>query len=227
MRSESYSWNTEDPSERHERLAVVNALRHRTSQMAVLNRESIPMPLIPDIPKQLAIITSAVIRNSRDYHARAKPNDPSDRPLNEFCSRCFEVEESALHRVSQLATRISSADRRRAEHSPSMSISGSPTSHRKKRKSNGRPATAPSPSDPDHARRLFSEPTSPLSSTSHSQTSWAEASASRMRRHLKSSSTDSIPYPKPSATTPLATALDTPDSDDKKKKGLLRGIWRR
>src|ERR1700712_4185286 len=94
--------------------------------MAVLSRESIPMPLVPDVPKQLAIITSAVIRNSRDFHARAKPNDPTDRPLNEFCSRCFEVEESALHRVSQLATRISS-DRRRAEHSPSLSVSGSPT----------------------------------------------------------------------------------------------------
>ncbi|KAJ6575115.1 Rho GTPase activation protein [Mycena capillaripes] len=219
--SESYSWNQEDPSERHERLAVVNALRHRTSQMAVLNRESIPMPLVPDVPKQLAIITSAVIRNSRDYHARAKPNDPSDRPLNEFCSRCFEVEESALHRVSQLATRISSGGRR-PEHSPSMSMSGSPTtSTRKKRKSSGRPSTAPSPSDPDvSARRMFSEPTSPSSSA---QTSWAEASA-RTRKHLKSSSTDSIPY---SATTPLATPLDTPDSDEKKKKGLLRGIWRR
>ncbi|KAJ7169899.1 Rho GTPase activation protein [Mycena filopes] len=101
---ESESYSVEDPSDRHERLAVVNALRQRVSQMPALNRESIPMPLIPDVPKQLAIITSAVIRNSRDFHARAKPNDPTDRPLNEFCSRCFEVEESALHRVSQLAT---------------------------------------------------------------------------------------------------------------------------
>jgi len=156
-KSESYAANAEDPTERHERLAVVNALRHRTSQMPVLNRESIPMPLIPDIPKQLAIITSAVIRNSRDYHSRAKPNDPSDRPLNEFSSRCFDVEESALQRVSQLAARISS-DRRRPEHSPSLSASGSPSTSAPKRtrKSSGRPSTAPSPSDPNYpARRLF------------------------------------------------------------------------
>ncbi|KAJ7634305.1 GTPase activating protein [Mycena polygramma] len=225
--SESYSYNQEDPSERHERLAVVQALRQRTSQMALLNRESIPMPLVPDVPKQLAIITSAVIRNSRDFHARAKPNDPTDRPLNEFCSRCFEVEESALHRVSQLATRISSAGRR-PEHSPSISMSGSPSTstQRRKRKSSGRPSTAPSPSDPDAAtRRMFSEPTSP--SRPSQQTTWVDASARTRRQHLKSSSTDSIPYPKSSSTTPQPTPMDTPDSDDKKKKGLLRGIWRR
>ncbi|KAF8216242.1 Rho GTPase activation protein [Mycena galopus ATCC 62051] len=225
--SESDSYSQEDPSERHERLAVVNALRQRVSQMAVLSRESIPMPLTPDVPKQLAIITSAVIRNSRDYHARAKPGDPSDRPVNDFCSRCFEVEEFALHRVSQLATRISS-DRRRAEHSPSMSVSGSPVNptQKKKRKSNGRPSTAPSPSDPSASRRLFSESTSPgPSSPSHAQPTWADRT--RMQ-HLKSSSTDSIPYSNSSsATTPLAPPLDTPDSDDKKRKGLLRGIWPR
>ncbi|KAJ7092727.1 Rho GTPase activation protein [Mycena epipterygia] len=220
-RSESYS-NSEDPSDRHERLAVVNALRQRTSQMPVLNRESIPMPLIPDIPKQLAIITSAVIRNSRDYHARAKPNDPSDRPLNEFCSRCFEVEESALQRVSQLATRISS-DRRRPDHSPSLSISTSTSAPRRTRKSSGRPSTAPSPSDPDSAaRRLFSEPATP-SSPSHAQLTWdvrgEGSSRARKGRHLNSASETSI--------TPMPTPLDTPDSDDKKKRGLLRGIWRR
>ncbi|KAJ6519819.1 GTPase activating protein [Mycena sanguinolenta] len=226
--AESDPYSQEDPSDRHERLAVVHALRQRVSQMAVLNRESIPMPLVPDVPKQLAIITSAVIRNSRDYHARAKPNDPSDRPLNEFCSRCFEVEESALHRVSQLASRIST-DRRRAEHSPSLSVSGSPvtSTQRKKRKSNGRPSTAPSPSDPAVSRRMFSESISPPqpSSPTHSQTTLGESSVPRtVRRHLRSTSTDSIPYP--ASSTPLAP-LDAPDSDDKKRKGLLRGIWPR
>ncbi|KAJ6604651.1 GTPase activating protein [Mycena vulgaris] len=227
--SESYSSNAEDPSERHERLAVINALRHRTSQMPVLNRESIPMPLIPDIPKQLAIITSAVIRNSRDYHSRAKPNDPSDRPLNEFCSRCFEVEEFALQRVSQLATRISS-DRRRPDHSPSLSVTVSPSAPRRTRKASGRPSTAPSPSEPDSsARRLFSEPTSP--SSPRAMGTWdirPEAPASRTRKgHMKSSSTDSIPYPKSTSITPMPIPLDTPDSDDKKKRGLLRAILRR
>jgi len=195
----------------------------------VLNRESIPMPLIPDIPKQLAIITSAVIRNSRDYHSRAKPNDPSDRPLNEFCSRCFEVEESALQRVSQLATRIST-DRRRPDHSPSLSVSNPPSTAapRRTRKSSGRPSTAPSPSDAS-PRRLFSEPTTP-SSPSQSQANWesrADGTAPRTRKgHMKSSSTDSIPYPKSTSITPMPTPIDHPDSDDKKRKGLLR-IWRR
>ncbi|KAF7306927.1 Elongation of fatty acids protein [Mycena indigotica] len=203
--SETYGWSSEDPSERHERLAVVNALRHRTARMPALSRESIPMPLIPDIPKQLAIITSAVIRNSRDYHARAKPNDPSDRPLNEFCSRCFEVEEAALQRVSQLATRISS-ERRRAEHSPSLSMSGSPVTSapRRSRKSTGRPSTAPSPSDPTYAsRRQLADPSSP----SHPPSNWDE---SRLRRnHLKSPSTDSIPYAKANPAS-AAGVLDTP-----------------
>ncbi|KAJ7786308.1 GTPase activating protein [Mycena metata] len=204
-RIESESYSAEDPSERHDRLAVVNALRQRTSQMPVLNRESIPMPLIPDIPKQLAIITSAVIRNSRDFHARAKPNDPTDR---------------TAQRIFQLATRISS-DRRRPDHASSMSISGSTSSPRRSRKTSGRPSTAPSPSE-----RLFSEPASP-SSPRAQKSSWAEASASRSRKvHLKSSSTDSIPYRK-AAASPQATPQDTPDSDDKKKKGLLRGFLRR
>nr|GAT44189.1 GTPase activating protein [Mycena chlorophos] len=223
--NESYAWSAEDPSERHERLAVVNALRHRTSRMPVLSRESIPMPLIPDIPKQLAIITSAIIRNSRDYHARAKPNDPGDKALNEFCSRCFEVEESALQRVSQLATRISS-ERRRVDHSSSMSISGSPTTSapRRSRKSSGRPSTAPSPSDPTYAsRRMLAEPTSPSSPTRPAP-NWEDTHS--RKRHLKSPSTDSITYPKSNSTSPMGT-LDTPDSDAGKKRGLLRNIWSR
>ncbi|KAJ7293577.1 GTPase activating protein [Mycena rebaudengoi] len=229
--SESHS-NTEDAADRHERLAVVNALRQRTAHMPALNRESIPIPFVPDIPKQLAIITSAVIRNSRDYHSRAKPNDPTDRPLNEFCSRCFEVEESALQRVSQLATRIS-ADRRRPDHSASLSMSTSPTTStpRRRRKSPGRPSTAPS--DPDSStRRLFSEPTTPSTS---SQATWeiprpeeTPGDTKARKRHMKSSSTDSLPYPKSPGIAPIPVASDTsPDFDEKKKKGLLRGIWRR
>ncbi|KAJ6610911.1 GTPase activating protein [Mycena sp. CBHHK59/15] len=235
--SESFSSYAEDAADRHERLAVVNALRQRTSQMPVLNRESIPIPLVPDIPKQLAIITSAVIRNSRDFHSRAKPNDPTDRPLNEFCSRCFEVEECALQRVSQLATRISS-DRRRLDHSTSLSLSMSPATlspPRRPRKSSGRPSTAPSPSDGDSMNRpLFSEPATP---SSPSQGIWEAPraaapetlpTASTRKRHLKSSSTDSIPYPKSSSVTPMPTPLDaSPDFDEKKKRGLLRGIWKR
>jgi len=218
---EPFSLNAEDPNDRHERLAVINGLRHRTQQMPVLNKESIPMPSIPDIPKQLAIITSAVIRNSsRDYHSRQKPKDPSDWPLHEFCQQCFDVEQSALQRVSQLATKMSSE--RKQAHSPSLSTSGSPPAPRRNRnKSNGRPSTAPSSPADNSARRLFSEPTTP-SSPSRAQANWdpqAEASSTARKRHIKSSSTDSIPL--------SMDPMDMPDSDDKKKKGLLRGIWRR
>ncbi|GLB36154.1 putative gtpase activating protein [Lyophyllum shimeji] len=108
-------------SNRHDRLNVINDLRKRALDMPVLEREAIPsLPYLLDLPRHLAIITSTVIRNSREFHARAKPHDPAERPLDDFCAKCFKVEEQALLRVSQLATKISS-DR----HSPSP-IGGPP-----------------------------------------------------------------------------------------------------
>ncbi|KAF7320342.1 Elongation of fatty acids protein [Mycena kentingensis (nom. inval.)] len=217
-KADGETWSTEDPGERHERLAVANALLHRTRSMAVLSRESIPLPLIPDVPKQLAIITSAIIRHSRDYQPRSRIIDPADQALHDFSANCYEVEEHALQRVSQLATRISS-QRRRTEHAPSHSVS----EPRKSTKSSGRPSTAPSPSDPNYAaRRIMADPASPSSPTRYQQPDDPRA----RKRHLKSPSTDSISYPNQHSTSPMGT-LDAPDSDEKKKRGLLRNIWRR
>jgi hypothetical protein len=90
---------------RHDRLNVVSSLRQRGSALPVLHREAIPLlPHLLDIPRHLAIITSAVIRNAKDFR-RTASHDAEDSPLDEFCSQCFEVERCALQRVSQLASR--------------------------------------------------------------------------------------------------------------------------
>jgi hypothetical protein len=89
---------------KHDRLSVLNALRQRGASMPLLDREAIPLlPHLLDLPRHLAIITSAVIRNAKDFHQRYTPQDPVDGFLDDFCARCFEVEERALQRVSQLA----------------------------------------------------------------------------------------------------------------------------
>lgn len=168
-------------SDRHDRLNVVNYLRQRSSTISVLAREAIPiLPHLLDIPRHLAIITSAVIRTSRDFQARAKSHDPGDRALNNFCSRCFEVEEHALLRVSQLAAKLSSERQQpsisttwtkisssataattnpplTSQHASSQS---SPPASRRPRKL-GRPSTAPSSSETDTSRRRADEPTAP------------------------------------------------------------------
>jgi len=102
-----------DESNRHDRLNVVNGLRQRTKNMMVLDRESVPILLhLPDIPKHLAIITSAIIRNSRDLNTHTRTGDSADLAVDEFCTKCFKVEEEALCWVSQLATKLAIGHRR-------------------------------------------------------------------------------------------------------------------
>jgi hypothetical protein len=170
-------------TDQHDRLNIANTLRQRALTMPVLDRETIPiLPYLLDIPRHLAIITSAVIRNSRDYHTKPKSQEPGDRALDELCAKCFEVEGHALQRVSQLATRISS-DRRwpstsagptqvssppvsaqsRPDHSPTSPLSISSTGQRRARKLT-RPSTAPSASDTDLSRRnMLSDVSTPSS----------------------------------------------------------------
>ncbi|EPQ60641.1 Rho GTPase activation protein [Gloeophyllum trabeum ATCC 11539] len=96
--------------DRHERLHVMNSLQRRGPGMPLLHREAIPLlPHLLDIPRHLAIITSAVIRHSRSY-PRQSSNDPAEAPLDAFCARCFEIEQRALHRVSHLAARHKPSD---------------------------------------------------------------------------------------------------------------------
>ncbi len=107
--------NTADEMNRHDRLQIVNALRQRKKSMTTLDREAIlNLPHLVDVPRQLAIITSAVIRSSRELSARPRTGDDTDLAVDEFCSKCFEVEEEAIFRVSQLATKLASENGRRA-----------------------------------------------------------------------------------------------------------------
>ncbi|CAK5264411.1 unnamed protein product [Mycena citricolor] len=203
--SPSHHWKHDDSpdGEVHQRLAVVNALRTRRMLMPVLSRESIPMPAVPDVPKQLAIIASAVIRNAR-------VNCPDDPVLHDFCQRCIEVEESALRRVSQMASRMGTeAERtRRPEHSSSLSVSASMPSPRKPR----RPSTAP-----DRAaagRRAVPQP------SVQSPSGWAETAANvHAHRRARSSSTDSVSYP--------ANPLSLEAEEEKKKRGIFGMKWRK
>lgn len=230
--TEGYTSNSASAADRHDRLNIVNALRGRFTTKPVLDRESIPiLPHLLDIPRHFAIITSAVIRSSRDYLASQPSHGAEDNVLRDFCLKCFEVEEQALHRVSQLATRISthrrssvsgswsqSPETPKSPSSPSLSSSGPRSSKKTKR-----PSTAPSPSDtdrsprqmlfePSHTSSLVSSPTSPISKSSR-------------LLHLKSPSSDSMPYE-------IQTTIDTPvpkavEEETKRRKGLFRGIWKR
>ncbi|KAJ7597039.1 GTPase activating protein [Mycena floridula] len=228
---DGYGLSLGSASDRHDRLNIVNSMRGRVRRKAALDREAIPiLPHLLDIPRHLAILTSAVIRNSRDYLATQNSADPADKPLREFCSRCFEVEEQALQRVSQLATRISSNHKRPSaagswSQSPLTPISpsspSSPTSSRRTK----RPSTAPS-SDTDKTRRrmMFETPLASPTRAFAPSPGPSPTTAPLSNLHLlKSPSTDSVPQFQ-------TGSLDSPkgEPEDRRwRKGLFRGIWRR
>ncbi|KAF8898740.1 Rho GTPase activation protein [Infundibulicybe gibba] len=235
-------------TDRHDRLNVVNSLRQRERTMPVLDREAIPLlPHLLDIPRHLAIITSAVIRNSRGFCSNDS-SDPGDQVLKDFCSQCFEVEEHALLRVSQLATKISSDRRPLAsaswtqvstppvspDHSMSFPVF-SPTPKRRPHKSS-RPSTAPSSSETDTSRRrmfatssLMPHPTPDIVRQPPDQR--GPQHRTRLPSHTRSTSTECVPsfgVVSPSELMrPLQTVTDISDDARKRKKGLLRGILRR
>ncbi|TFK77098.1 Rho GTPase activation protein [Pluteus cervinus] len=241
--TDSADSRNENAADRHDRLHVVNSLRQRAMTMAVLERESIPiLPHLLDVPRHLAIITSAVIRNSREFFSKASTSpNAAERALVEFCSKCFEVEEHALHRVSQLATKISS-DRRRTSSSSWGANTISPSSTRqaatasplapggRRRKKSGRPSTAPSPSESSHRHFSVDEPPTPRFPR-HNAAAQDNPREDKPARppHLKSPSSDSVPLGG-RTTVPdqrPTEAADSLDDAGKRKKGLLRGILRR
>jgi hypothetical protein len=169
--------------ERHERLKVIDTLRQRTAAMPVLDREAIPiLPHLLDIPKHLAVVTSAVIRGAKDYKARTQSAaEPMDPVLDDICSRCYQVEERALRRVSQTTprrpTRRLSVTSIGEEYQDDSNSPTSPipvprraTSHRRGAVTrSSRPATAPSspgqeyPPRTRELRSVGSLPCSPVS----------------------------------------------------------------
>lgn len=166
--------------ESREKAVILNALHHRMVTSPLLHREAIPvLPHLLDVPKHLAVMTSVVVRHSRRQGYPKRSNNPNDVPFDELCSRCLEVEEQALFRVSQLASKLRRHEGHGSPHDSSSLISptlptppppaaasssqSSPTSatarERKislpgagkirKSRKSGRPSTAPSPGDSD------------------------------------------------------------------------------
>lgn len=221
-------------AERHERLHIVNALHQRKKVMTSLDREAIPnLPHLLDVPKHLAIITSAVIRSSRELSSLPRTGDDTDLYVDEFCSRCFEVEEEALERVSQLATRLKSDDgtklRTHAASDPgheslsssqiTTTMSSSRVSPRQRKMS--RPTTAPAPSGS----------TSPIRQT-YSPTVLAVTSPRAFATILPEDQMVHSPraaYMPPQSNATQGYVQPQPDIDDptRKRKGLLKGILRR
>ncbi|KAG5352117.1 hypothetical protein C0989_003637 [Termitomyces sp. Mn162] len=102
--------NHQVTNNKREHREIETYLHRRSSTMRVLDKEAVPrLPDLLDIPRHLAVITSAVIRNSAEFQTRSQPYDPADQKLDEICSKCLDVEEQALLRVSQLSTKISSS----------------------------------------------------------------------------------------------------------------------
>ncbi|TFK41156.1 Rho GTPase activation protein [Crucibulum laeve] len=221
--------------DRHDRLNIAHSLRQRALTMPMLDRESIPLlPHVLDIPRHLATITSAVIRHSRDFRARPKVYGSNDKFLEELCLQSLAVEEQALQRVSQLATRLTSGPKSASiNSSPSKSsldrflpspLSATAGSQRRPRNP-GRPSTAPSPSESSSRRNLFVEGSTVERPRMFSRTTASQQVEQDMHmypNHLKSPSTDSIQG--------FVTAEPVPETLDdatKRKRNIFRGILRR
>ena len=224
-----------------DRLDVINALRQRSQRMTVLDKESIPiLPHLLDIPKHLAIITSAVVRSSKNKKSQSKVDDDGNKSpaAEEFRSMCFEVEEEALRRVSQLATKLAESRPPSVLEVPSNGamMEGAPRSplmtgrQPSRRRKSSRPSTSPSPSEPnspihrgDHFSSLYPQ------CTHDDSVPWSQRHARAM--HMKAPSTDSVPS-LVARDFPLSTSSSVSESPidmdpGKRKKGLLRGILRR
>ena len=102
-------------SDRKERLRVIESLRFRGANMPLLNREAIPLlPNLLDVPRHLAVISSAIVRRSNEVLAKHRANGtPVDPDLHEFVNKCLEIEQQALKRVSNLASHTREQRKRR------------------------------------------------------------------------------------------------------------------
>ena len=199
-------------------LDVVNTLHQRSQRLADLEKESIPvLPHQLDIPKHLAIVKSAIIRN---YKSRQKTNDNRDLAVEEFCSVCREVEREALRRVRQVASKYAE----NKHPSKGNVMEEFPLTDHQRRKSI--PSTATSPSEPnspiDRQMSLGGNSPSPRQATYDDALPHNQRHARAM--HLKAPSTDSTPFVSSSSGV-LDPSIDT--DPGRRKKGLLKGILRR
>jgi len=235
-----------DAMDRHDKINIVNTIRQRTRNMTVLDRESVPiLPHLLDVPKHLAIITSAVVRSSRELSARIRTGDDIDIAVDKFCAKCFEIEEEALERVSHLAKQLASKrrpsvpniglndDSSEHTHAPfprssvevTSTVVASPRPSRRQQRTS-RPSTAPSQSG--SIKHSFAN-----QKTSTTEEHRAGNGQNNRPIHLKAPSTDSFPAsnrnpPVIPVRLPLSneSTSEIVDDNGKRKKGLLRGIWK-
>lgn len=110
--------------ERNDRYSLNNLIQKK-ARLSTLERESVPAsPHYIDPSREMAIITSNVIRHSRDPSSKIRPRVLGDQNLEHLCSTCFDVEGEALHRVNELATQLS-RERKKAFTSTTWSRSNS------------------------------------------------------------------------------------------------------
>lgn len=108
-------------ADKHDRIQAMNALRERKSTMPTLHKEALLfLPHLLDVPKHLAILTSAVVRGTR--HRRARSSLGTNETLDNFTKSCSDIESEALRCVSQLGRRThANGHRQTALASPAYS----------------------------------------------------------------------------------------------------------
>jgi len=243
------------PSESRNRSRAVRALDERKQTMPDLQKELIPHEHhFLDIPRHLALITSAIVRHSRHIPP------PQDAEITDLYNRCREVERHALHHVTRHMTlRATGGGFARLAASPEPSNSPATSNpspidapqsqtlslpRSRTSSSRSRPKTAPSGAMSDPALHTRIESTRlqefPLSSPLGSgTTSVAEAEMEgepsredeswhtlrRQASHPRSVSTDSIPTFRDAAPGGGVRALM--EAVRPQKKGFLRNILNR
>ena len=102
--------------DKHDRMLVVASIRARldnNDEVPTLHKDAVPLlPHLLDVPKHLAIITSAIVRNAksgagapplRTMSSRG-PSNSQDWDHGRFADLCFDVEAQALKSVATLAS---------------------------------------------------------------------------------------------------------------------------
>ena len=235
--------SSQQPSEAHVRSRAIRALQERKQEMSDLQRESIPHgQCFVDIPRHLAILTSAIVRHSRDV----SPQDPT---LSDLFRRCRDVERRALYYVSRHSaprgggtsaaptpTSDPSLSSANSNNSP-IAAAQSLTPLKARTSSHSRPMTAPSAAMSDPALHTLTgrqhSQEFPLSETELGTSTGAEASKeddswAALRRQAsrpRSVSTDSIPDFRSTFPGGIRTLVEAVRPE--RKKGFLRNILNR
>jgi len=239
--------------ERLNRLRVIDSLNHRSATMPLLYREAIPvLPYLLDVPRHLAVISSAVIRRSVAYRGTLKSDSSEAIDLEEFCEKCYVIEEHALRRVNQLGSLVLQAPSRKKRpsntsvggRSSTTSIRSNPLpSHTRSTQSGkekespvtslvsltSRPSTAPTPSD-----RRSEQPPAPPMPQAEDLTASSRTDAPSLESPPKSPNTlcaeSSLPATDVSSLRRVQTceSMRLPPSDaTHKRKGFFRSFLSR